>query len=433
MPVSFSALAAATVGLLLGAQDPPPPDLPPNPFRINAEALDSGNPLAGYLELLALEASYRDAGQQQLYFEALATRGSFLGDTQGALRSWAEIHRTRPSPGPIQSSPLDDYTPADAVSVVLKKAEKHRVIMLGEEHVQPQTRSILLPLLRELRQLGFRYFAVETFNADLERTLELGYTTRGTGFYTREPVFAEAVNEAIRLGYTLVPYENTEPPSEQRPDDPMYGQNHRERGQAVNLKTRIFDVDPAAKVLVWAGRSHVCEETGEVPGVGTLEPMGYHFRELTGLDPFTMYLPSGAEQADRAYEFSDYRYATHHGWVDVPTIFVHSDGSTYGRSGDAAVFFPRTTLERGRPDWLARELGRVAVRIPGELVVESGHQLVQAFHVDNFREAIPLDQVVIAPGDPVPVLMLPPGRTYFVRGIDRDGVVRGPVEVPVPE
>ena len=197
------ALAGVAVAMLLSAEDPPGNDLPAKPFRLNAEALAEGNPLAGFLELLALEEAYHDAGRERLFFEALATHQSFLGDTDGALRSWAEVHRGRVGRGPILRSPLDAYEPASAVTVILQKAEQHRVIMLGEEHVQPQTRSILLPLLRGLHKRGFRYFAAETFSDDVERTTDLGYAIQDTGFYTCDPVFAEAVAEALRLATGL--------------------------------------------------------------------------------------------------------------------------------------------------------------------------------------------------------------------------------------
>lgn len=420
---------SASVSIAQQAQDSA--DSPPNPLRLGEKELQSGNPLAGYVKLLELESVYRKAGQEGLFFDAKANRQASLGDTAGALVSWAKLRRKRPG-GTQTASPLDKYTPADAVAVIVKKAGRHNVIMLGEEHVQPQTRTILKPLLQQLWQRGFRYFAAETFKRDLTSTIKLGYATYDTGAYTRDPVFAEAVTEAIRLGYELVPYEQIEPPTENKPGDPLFRQNWREFVQARNLKTRIFDKNPTAKVLVWAGRAHVSEEAGEVPGVGTLKPMGFQFTELTGIDPFTVYLPAGAEQATPEYEFNFYRYATRKGWVDRPTIFTKPNGDMFAVGGDAMVFFPRVTIESGRPDWLARELDRVRVEIPSALLVKKRLQLVQAFHVKDFERAIPLDQILIERGGSIPVLMLPKGRSYWVRCIDETGEIHGPVEVNVP-
>jgi len=405
---------------------------PPNPFHLGEKELQAGDPLAGYVQLLELETVYRAGGQERLFFDAKATRQASLGDTQGALQSWAKLNRKHPSRGPQTSSPLDDYKPADAVSVIVEKAGHHNVIMIGEEHVQPQTRSILKPLLERLWKRGFRYFAAETFTADLTSTSKLGYATYDTGFYTRDPVFAEAIAEALRLGYELVPYENTEPSGEDDPGDPMIRQNWRELMQARNLKSRIFDENPQAKVLVWAGRAHISEEAGTVPDGGTLKPMGYQFKELTGIDPFTVYLPAGAEQATPEYESGFYRYATRKGWVDKPTIFTKPNGDTFEWGGDALVFLPRVTMESGRPDWLVRELERVPIAIPRSLIFEKGYQLAQAFHVQDFERAVPFDQVLIQPGASPSVLMLPKGKTYWIRSIDEKGEIRGPVEVTVP-
>lgn len=413
-------------------QSQPLADSPPNPLRLGEKQREAGNPLAGYVQLLRLEDAYRAAGQEQLFFDARANLQACLGDTQGALESWARLMPKQPDAGVPASSPLDDFTPSDAVATIAAKAGDHNVIMIGEEHVQPQTRSILKPLLRELWNRGFRYFAAETFNADLSSTVEAGYTLFETGTYTREPVFAEAVTEAIRLGYRLVPYEQAGRPEEDRPDDPLYAQNWRELGQARNLKERIFDKDPKAKVLVWAGRGHIAEEAGDVPGLGTLKPMGYQFTKLTGIDPFTVYLPSGCEQASPEFESGFYRFATDKGWVSKPTIFTNSNGETFAAGGDAAVFFPRVTMKSGRPDWLVRELGRVATPIPVEILTHKGYRLVQAFGVEDFARAIPLDQVLIEPDDEVPSLMLPKGSTCWVRCIDESGEVHGPVKLTAP-
>ena len=403
----------------------------PSPHALAMEARAGGDPLAPYVELRRHEADYQEPHELRAFHDVMATCLSFLGDVEGATEAWAEIAYPKRARGPLLNSSLDDYRPVDAVDLIVERAASHNVIMIGEEHVQPQTRCILEPLLERLWDEGYRYLAAETFNDDLEATLDGGYTRLDTGFYTMDPVFANAVNTAIERGYTLVPYE-CRTRVESPPDDPMRGQNHRERTQARHLKERIFDVDPDAKVIVWAGRSHVSEETGEVPGGAILEPMAYQFKELTGIDPFSVYLPAGVAQHTPEFEFSFYRYATHHGLVDGPTIFVDDDGRTFGISGDAVVLFPRPRSIKGRPDWLVTELGRRMVEIPTEVIFPESDQVVQAFGVGDLEHAVPADQVLISPGDPVPVLMLSPGERYRVRTINDAGDVRGPVDVDVP-
>src|SRR5690606_17052867 len=117
------------------------------------------------------------------------------------------------------------------------KSGDYRVVMVNEAHHKPQTRLLTLALLPELRARGFKYFAAETFG---EEPLEKGYPTKDSGYYTRDPVFAEIVREAVRLGYALVPYE-------------AFGvldgsQQARETRQAERL-AEILARDPDAKIL----------------------------------------------------------------------------------------------------------------------------------------------------------------------------------------
>ena len=41
-------------------------------------------------------------------------------------------------------------------------------------------------------------------------------------------------------------------------------------------------------MLVWSGNSHLSERSGLGPGGRVFKPMGLQFRELTGIDPFTI-------------------------------------------------------------------------------------------------------------------------------------------------
>ena len=89
---------------------------------------------------------------------------------------------------------------------------------------------------------------------------------------------------------------------------------------------------------------------------------------------------------------------------------------------DAYVFFPRTRLVGGRPDWMAREMGRRRVPIPARLRGGRGLRLVQAFGEGEPASAIPVDQVLIKEGDDSKALMLPAGRLWL-RTIESDGSV----------
>src|SRR5262249_10994012 len=142
--------------------------------------------------------------------------------------------------------------PEAALAVVEREAQKTRVVIWGEEHHLPQTRSLFEPLLGRLWKQGYRYLAAETF-ADDVMGAQFKYPDYHSGYYTKDPVFAAAVPPARQLGYRLIAYAPRE-------RGPVGDASCRDRTQAANLKARVFDRDPDAKVFVIAGRLHASEK-----------------------------------------------------------------------------------------------------------------------------------------------------------------------------
>lgn len=422
----FAAVALAAVSAIPQDATPTPPTPLGNPFILQREAFEAGNPLPRYLEQLQREAEYdRSEEWRDTYWQARSTLESALGDTLAADQSWDRVTGRFRNPSQILiESPLERFRSEDAVGVVARLARQHRWVMVGEEHVKPQSRSILSALVRALHRQGFRTLAAETFRGNSPDALaKLRSVDISSGTYTVDPVFADGVREAIRLGWRLVPYEAmTQAPADADPDT---RQNFRENLQAVNLKTRIFDRDPNAKVLVWAGRAHILETAQSGPGGGQWTPMAYEFKRLTGVDPLSVYATAYLERSERKFEAPLYKWATDHGRVTRPTIFTDADGKPYGEIFDAQVFFPRSRIVRGRPDWLFRELSRVPVAIPTGLVRARGMQLAQAFRIGDEPSAVPIDQVLLRPGDPVPALALPRGSRAWVRVMNAEGKENG--------
>ncbi len=403
----------------------PPQGNLPHPFLLKEAELKAGNPLAPYVEALRFEKAYDAApALRSDYWQARGTFAAYLGDPAEADRDWSVTLADLPGDKVMKTNPLEGYRPEDAVATIARMAKGRRWVMVGEEHLKPQTRTILPALLRALYKQGFRTLTAETFRTGepLARTQATGTVTYDTGGYTADPVFASGVREAVRLGYQLVAYEAEEQPTA---GDFAARANFREALQARNLKERIFDKDPKAKVLVWAGRGHVAEEPLDIDGTSKLEPMAYAFRKLTGEDPLSVYAAMFAEQSERRYERPEYRWVTDRGLVRRPTAFIRSSGEMYGKPFDLQVFWPRTNWVRGRPDWLMREMGRWPRLIPSGLVKEQGLQLAQAFYEGEEPTAVPVDQVLIRPGEPLPTLMLPPKGRFWVRVLDAEGRENG--------
>lgn len=404
-------------GLMAQApKSPPPPTVQEPelkfPLLLKKAERDAGNPLATYAAMLELDSEYRRskifAG---IYPEVRANMEEFLGFPRAGIEAMSLpiFRRGQPS---VETAIPTGYRAENALDVIEREARKTRLVIFGEEHHLPQTRSLHEAILRRLWKQGYRYLAAEAFD---DSVMEPGfkYPTGQSGFYTHDPVYASAVRVAVDLGYKLVAYDT----SERGPD----GDNSfRDRTQAENIKSRIFDRDPQAKVFVIAGRGHASEVTA--PDGWT--PMASVLKRLTGIDPFTLYAPSMSERLTPEEEEPYYRYATSRGLVNRPSIFVDAAKRQFLGSGscDAYVFWPRMNLVQGRPDWMAREMGRKPRNIPAELMAGTGLRLVQVFREGEPAAAIPIDQVVIGGADNPKVMMLPTGR-FWLRVVDRESKV----------
>ncbi len=407
---------------LLTAQEPPKPKLPV-PTQLKLEELKQGNPLAQYVEMLRREPEYAaDPMMKGLYYELRANIEQALGDPEASKRGLTAMYQggVPESNKAVPYPNLDPMIRRGAAQAIAESAGDSRIVLIGEEHHAPQTRTLLLPLLRALKPKGFRYLAVETFADDVSKTQTQGYPTHETGTYTRDPVFSDAIREAVRLGHKLVPYEFV--PQNNNTLSQGARQEARERGQAENIKKRIFDQDPSAKALIWGGRAHASIATEEFPDKTMVTMMGGHLKRLTGLDPFNVYAARLIEQEKPEYEAAVYQYVSAKGWLVDPTVFASSEGKLWSELPDfkAEVFFPRPKLVSGRPDWYMRDLGRSAVPITADKLTGKGLQLVQAFYEGEPATAIAIDQFLVHPGAKDVTLMLPQGK-FWLRVLDETG------------
>ena len=383
------------------------------PIMLKREALEAGNPLATYAAMLELEPQYlKSKIFEGFYRETRFNFEEFMGLPLAGVQamSLAGFRRSQPSvETPIPAS----YRPEGALDVIEREARKTRLVIFGEEHHLPQTRSLYESLLRLLWAQGYRYLAAETF-ADPVMSDEFKYPDFQSGYYTLDPVFASAVRTAKDLGYKLIAYETTE-------RGPAGDSSFRDRTQAENIKNRIFDRDPKAKVFIIAGRLHASEE----PAPDGWTPMASVLKRLTGINPLTLFGPTMSQRLTPEEENPYYRFATSRGLVKKPTIFVDKEeGRFLGFENycDAHIFWPRIRVKGGRPDWMTRELGRKPVRIPPQLMSGTGRRLVQAHKDGEPPSAIPIDQVLIDERSNPQALMLPKGK-YSLRSIDRHSIV----------
>lgn len=391
------------------------------PGLLKKEALEAGNPLATYAAMLDLEQQYlKSKIFAGIYPEIRFNFEEFLGFPLAGVKAMSLPTLRRKMPN-VETPIPESYQPEDALEVIEREARKTRIVVLGEEHHLPQTRSLYEPLLRTLWRQGYRYLAAEAFEDKVMRP-DFRSPDYQSGYYLLDPVFASAVRVAKDVGYKLVAYDTKE--------SGLSGDaSFRDRTQAENIKARTFDLDPHAKVIILAGRGHAAEATAQ----DGWTPMASVLKRLTGVNPLTLYAPRMSQRLTPDEEDPLYRFATSRGLVRRPTVFVsRSEGRLLGSdSFDAYIFWPRIKIEDGRPDWMVKTLGRKRARIPAGLLSGRGMRLVQAFRQGDGATNIPVDQVVIDGPNDRKVLMLPAGR-FWLRTIDRDGKVIAEARLRVP-
>jgi hypothetical protein len=272
--------------------------------------------------------------------------------------------------------------------------------MINERHHAASDRLLTLQLLRTLRAKGFRYFAAEAFPAD--SALHAPGFPRNDDSYTSEPLFAEVVREARRLGYTLVAYEAAGSQWEQ--PDSLTPQQRRDWAQAHNLAAATVERDPGAKVLVHAGFDHIRERA-----TSAWHPMGAYFRARTGIDPVTVDQTSGSERSTPAFAHPVHRVFGS-ALPSTGTAFVDSAGAVIGASAmlvDLVAIRAAAAPVAGRPAHLAMLGTRraITVRTPP---CRTRHCVLVAHRVGDPPEAAVLDRVEVE-RTTTATLMLPNG------------------------
>jgi len=381
--------AAQTNDDLQAAQEETPDNPVAEVFRL-ASTRD-GEPLwASLFRLRAAEDRFQDLPASDIYAQLRAQQEAEMGNHAAALRAMDRRRRPRPDPDGLTQQ-LDGVRAVDAIDLLVAAADTAQVVMVNERHHAASERRLALELLAPLYDRGFRYLAMEALSKKDSTLSERGYPMSGlTGPYIEEPVFGEVVREALRLGYTLVPYD-ADGAATGGADDGLTRQQRRDQRQARNLIERIFRDDPEAKVLLHGGYQHISETP-----TPSFTPMAYYLTEATGIDPVTADQTHLTEHSDPQFEHPIYREAIRRGLVgDRPVGLVDGLGkpvTPIRRGMDRELFVPRTTYVDGRPTWMTLGGRRSATSVA---VPDCGSPpcIVELRRPDEPLEAVPLDRV----------------------------------------
>jgi tetratricopeptide (TPR) repeat protein len=311
----------------------------------------------------------------------------------------------------------------DAVPVVLARAKGRQAVFLNESHGLTQTRAANYALLAGLRAEGFDTLGIETLAANvvardsahcsdatlLDEGLQArGYALLDSGYYTTDPVFAEIIREALRLGFRLVPYD---------PYHAEHNQAQREQTQADNLAC-VFKADPKARLLVIGGFAHIDE--GESNWVKEGGMMARRFRVATGIDPLTVDTAKHTHLDPKALGLdTSTRLA--------PSYVLQNDkGETFGgEQVDIALFVPAPAHRNdGLPSWLELGGARKRVAVARAECKDKDPCLAEARRVGEDAKAVPSDRCVLGGADNGCTLFLPPGQ-YEIATYDSAGAELG--------
>ena len=327
-------------------------------------------------------ATNRDAAFRLIFGQYLSWYQSFAGDYPAAAESFAikQVALADDHAAPLRES---GYTPHKALDAIVQLAAGRQLLLLNEAHNVALTRSLSVQLLAPLRASGFDYLAVETLYATDTALATRGYPIEESGFYTAEPVCAELVRTALRLGFHVIAYEAT---------DNVTG-DAREAAQARNIQRQVFARDPHARLIVAAGYGHIQKSGAYLGG----HSMAWHLHELSGIDGLaveqTMLIPH--PHADDNHPLYDALLAASP--IGVPTVYLDAGGKPWTlRDGyDVSVIFPSVTMRRGRPTWLALDGLRSPYVVTAERCGTHIPCLIEARYAAEGDDAIPADRLVL--------------------------------------
>lgn len=403
MPGSWSPFACLVACLLCGCaagalpkQATPAPPTPAQWQAMQMRAADKADGIMrqanarkgmlGRYETMVAAAAAGDANPafHVIIGQYLSWYETFIGDYPNAAANFSIQELLQPGDRP---APLDGHAHArPAIDAIAELARGRQAVFFNEAHHLPLTRTLTVQLLARLRKEGFDTFAAETLYASDDKVATRGWPVEGSGFYTEEPICAEMVRTALRLGYRVVAYEAQ---SEVSGDA-------RESRQAHNLYQRVFGHDPKARLVVDAGYGHI-QESGVYLGGRS---MAQYFHELSGIDPLTVDQVVLVPHPDPTHDHPWYTAVMRQLAPSQPIVFMQDDGTPWTlRSGyDVSVFFPPEVLRRGRPTWL--DLGGLRQRyvVRAEEICQGTYPcLLEARYAGEGDDAIPADRLAFDP------------------------------------
>ncbi len=243
-----------------------------NPFKIAENLFIREDSTLNYLlpvEVLnKRRKNYQTEPINNLYNQCLFTYESFISNNLEKIET--NFQKSKKKNFLSHDIQLDFIATNDsALSLLVNKCSKEKVVMFNENHFIPNNRLVVSLLLKKLYAKGFRYLGLESIWEEENELSDRGFSVTKTGFYTREPMMANLISEALKIGYHVFGYDDFT--------------KDREINQAINIINHTLKQDPSAKVLIMGGFDHIYEKS-----LNKRKRMAEYFKEESGINPLTI-------------------------------------------------------------------------------------------------------------------------------------------------
>ncbi|RWU12390.1 hypothetical protein EGC76_04185 [Pseudidiomarina gelatinasegens] len=372
----------------------------------------NGKTLSARIEALEeLSVEYKD--NQAVLDVLLQERGfafSFMGNHQQALYAFDQRQRNSEE----LNTAVKELEMRDAVKAISQAADSYQVVMINEAHHVTQHRVLTYRLLKRLWDKGFRYLALEGLAQDAEDKLSKSYVHETSGYFTNEPLFANLVLYARQLGFQLVSYDYG--------SDIGTGTEARERSAVKNLREKVFDNEPDAKMVIHVGYSHINEDGW----------LAHYLKEALQLDPLTVNQTDFTERSHKRHEPESYTWLIENHDFDTPVVLTDNEGAFWSPTPeeyDVTVVWPRTEYSLNRPNWARLDQELIPVNLDWcELNFPCA---VEVYRMGE-EEEVPADRIIITESS-TPIGIFISESSQLVKVTDSQGNLINTVTVPLKE
>lgn len=342
---------------------------------------------------------YRKKEEKQLYDRVLATYYSFAHEQRKSDSLWALLtHHTRDTTF-NQEGTIDD---------LLKRADSTQIVMFNEIQNCPQHRYLVGTLLEKFYKKGFRYLGLESFTND-SSFIKKGYPTSENGFLMRDPVMANMVRAAHKIGFNIFGYDSKH-------------DNTRDVDQAKNIYDKTFSKDPKAKVLILAENDRVDKKN-----------MAGKLEALTAITPLTIdqsytYLHhlNNENKKDEAYIIQD-KGLTNKPNVDFMLwndLVIKNNCFSLQETKPLKINIPDSISAKTTIVCIYNKTELIDLNKPSTIAVPAGYVKLVSFNNANKITPIPVGLHVITNREKTIEFFLCPGK-YMIYYYNDDGNVLG--------